>query len=145
VRVELQSNGVRPDALLEPFRDLARGPHPIRVSVTPSLPVAPRCAADDPECGSIASGGICPEALGIRPGAGRTPISTAVNAGTDLRRYESGRCRSDGDCVIGGCGQHCVAAGSFGFASTCEGVGALDSAACGCVRGRCRWFVAASN
>jgi hypothetical protein len=146
VRIEVNHDGTRPDLIAERFRDVARqSGHPLRLSFEVSMPVPPRCTSADPECGPITSAGVCPDSLGIRPGGGRTPISTAVNAGMDLRAYEQGRCRSDGDCVIGGCGSHCVAAGSHGFASTCEGVSAIESAACGCVRGRCRWFVATTN
>jgi hypothetical protein len=146
VRLGLRDESPRPDVIAQRFVEIARaGAHGLRLSFEYHPPMSARCAANDPDCSPIVSGNFCPEALGIRPGAGRTAISTAVNAGMDLRRYESGRCRSDGDCVLGGCGQHCVAIGSNSFASTCEGVSALDAAACGCVRGRCRWFVAASN
>lgn len=146
IRVDVRDDSARPDVIAQRFVGAARnGTTSFRLSFEFAPRMRARCAANDPDCAPLVGGGVCPEAIGIRPGAGRTAISTAVNAGVDLRRYESGRCRSDGDCVIGGCGQHCVAAGSPSFASTCEGIEALDAAACGCVRGRCRWFVAASN
>jgi hypothetical protein len=146
VRIELSSGGVRPNAIAERFHDIARGTrYPLRLSIETRARVPPRCAADDPDCAPTTGDGLCPELLGIRHGVARTPISSALNVGVDLRAYEQGRCRHDGDCIVGGCGQHCVAAGTHGFASTCEGVPALESAACGCVRGRCRWFVATTN
>jgi hypothetical protein len=146
VRLGLRDDSPRPDVVAQRFAEIARGDaHGLRLSFEYQPPMSARCAPNDPDCSPVVGGNVCPEALGIRTGGGRTPISTAVNAGVDLRRYESGRCRSDGDCVLGGCGQHCVAIGSNSFGSTCEGVSALDAAACGCVRGRCRWFVAASN
>ncbi len=146
VRMTLRDDSPRPDVLAQRFVDVARSSQSVlRLSFEFQPRAAPRCAPNDPDCAPIAMGGLCPEAVGIRQGAGRTAVSTAINAGRDLRGYERGRCRSDGDCVIDGCGQHCVAVGAPPFASTCEGVHAFDFAACGCVRGRCRWFVASSN
>jgi hypothetical protein len=146
VRIELPSGGPRPTAIAERFQAIARETrHPLRLSIETRPRVPPRCTADDPDCAPTTGDGLCPDLLGIRHGAARTPISSALNAGVDLRAYEHGRCQHDGDCAVGGCGQHCAAVGTHGFASTCEGVPALESAACGCVRGRCRWFVAASN
>ncbi|MFO0557437.1 MAG: hypothetical protein U0269_05410 [Polyangiales bacterium] len=146
VRVDVRDQSARPDVIAQRFAEVARaGSAALRLSFEFQPRMGARCAANDPDCAPLVGNGVCPEAIGIRPGGGRTAISTAVNAGVDLRRYESGSCRSDGDCAIGGCGQHCVAAGTASFASTCEGIEALEAAACGCVRGRCRWFVAASN
>lgn len=146
VRIELDSDGARPDVIAERFRQIAASSgHPLRLSFSIIEPVRSRCAANDLDCAPIVSGNVCPEAVGFRHGAARSALSSAVNVGVDLRRYESGRCRNDGDCYVGGCGQHCVSTATRSFASTCEGIDGIDTAACGCVRGRCRWFLPASN
>lgn len=146
IRIEVDSDGARPDVIAERFREIAAtSGHPLRLSFSIIEPVRSRCAPNDEDCAPLVAGNVCPEAAGFRHGAARSALSSAVNAGIDLRRYESGRCRNDGDCYVGGCGQHCVSTATRSFASTCEGVDGIDSAACGCVRGRCRWFLPASN
>jgi hypothetical protein len=146
VRVEVADHGARPAVIAERFQQIAAtSGHPLRLSFSIDTPVPSRCAADDQDCAPIVGAQVCPEAVGFRQGAARSALSTAVNAGMDLSRYESGRCRNDGECYVGGCGQHCVSISTRSFASTCEGVEAIESAACGCVRGRCRWFLPASN
>lgn len=142
VRLGLTDASPRPDVLAQRFGEVARaGTAVLRLSLTYTPPATARCAPGDEDCMPLTASNVCPEQIGIRRGATRSALAAAINSGTDWSRYESGRCRNDGDCMIGGCGQHCVAATQGSFASTCEGVSGLEYAACGCLRGRCRWFI----
>src|SRR5512143_733796 len=58
-------------------------------------------------------------------------------------RFESPKlkndCRSDADCVVGGCGNEVCAAECA--VSTCELLARRPAGECGCVNGSCVWFV----
>ena len=90
----------------------------------------PRCAAGDPECLPVPYGDGDPDdaPLWCEP---RTPVG---------RPIPGGACAHDGDCLIDGCGNTCVAWTEAGRAGFCPGLPWLDGAYCGCVRGQCHWF-----
>jgi hypothetical protein len=50
------------------------------------------------------------------------------------------RCKQDGDCVLGGCGNDCVGWKGPSEAGVCVHYKKLTEAYCGCVTGFCGWF-----
>ena len=58
-----------------------------------------------------------------------------------LPDYSSGACSRDADCMVKGCGNHCVSweQGGAHQAATCEGY-SMPSTFCGCVERECGWF-----
>jgi hypothetical protein len=91
--------------------------------------LGPRCAASDPACLPIAYEGGTYDPRGDRHTG---PLAT----------HSAGACAHDGDCVEGGCGNHCMS-WDFGGAhegATCEGYAFDEPIFCGCVEGSCAWF-----
>jgi hypothetical protein len=101
------------------------------VAVYLSGPRRPRCAASDPACGPVSYEHRC-AALGsfAHDRAPLDPIDP------DPRNT----CSADGDCLQSGCGNQCTSYHQGSIAGTCEYSFGLESAWCGCVRGRCAWF-----
>ncbi|MDP3274531.1 MAG: hypothetical protein Q8Q09_05000 [Deltaproteobacteria bacterium] len=142
VRVSVRAGSANLAQIAAHFAGVAASlPVSLRLSVTLTQPSGARCTADDPDCGPVSYRHGCPDSLGYRRGGVRVPVSNVVNAPHPLAGYEGGVCQRDGECLVGGCGNHCVAAGSQSFTATCEAVPAFDEALCGCVQGACRWFV----
>lgn len=58
-----------------------------------------------------------------------------------IPEYGSGACSRDADCMVKGCGNHCVSweQGGANQAGTCEGYD-MPRAFCGCVEKECAWF-----
>lgn len=73
---------------------------------------------------------------------GRVPVFDPSDDGWHYELPQSeGECADDGDCVQGGCGNHCVSADAEPFAATCEYAEHNDYASCGCVHETCRWYL----
>ncbi len=92
--------------------------------------LGPRCTAEDPSCVPIPY-----------EGHPRYDAGGARRAGP-LRTHGGGSCAHDGECVVGGCGNHCMH-WTFGGAhegATCEGYDLPERTFCGCVEGACGWF-----
>jgi len=72
-------------------------------------------------------------------------VGTATSGGRSagpLRSHGGGSCTQDGECLVGGCGNHCMH-WTFGGAhegATCEGYDLPERTFCGCVEGACGWF-----
>ena len=92
--------------------------------------LGPRCAATDPACR--------PEAYDhgahFDPDGPRHPGA--------LADHSIGSCHHDGDCRVGGCGNHCMSweYGGAHEGATCEGYVFQHPVFCGCVAGECGWF-----
>jgi hypothetical protein len=58
-----------------------------------------------------------------------------------LATYSGGACTRDADCMVKGCGNHCLSweQGGANEAATCEGY-SLPPTFCGCVERECGWF-----
>ncbi len=67
-------------------------------------------------------------------GAARTVVDDHRNAAGEER------CKHDGDCVVGGCGNACRAWDSPPQSGICIAYRKLSDALCGCVSGECQWF-----
>ena len=85
----------------------------------------PRCEASDPTCGPL------PHRLNVDAGPPpdeprRCPWLSAY--------FDRGACTSDGECVVGGCGNVCAQWSIVPVGGVCPGVPARW---CGCVAGRC--------
>lgn len=102
--------------------------------VTLTGAVGPRCERDDPACAPLPYGGGAPA-----PSCER---DRAVDTWTIEHGLSRGSCAYDGECMVSGCGNHCVAWPEAGFAATCEAYLQLDDgpAFCGCTAGNCAWF-----
>lgn len=61
--------------------------------------------------------------------------------GGALPNYSGGACNRDADCMVKGCGNHCVSwdQGGANEAATCEGY-SMPATFCGCVERECGWF-----
>jgi hypothetical protein len=101
------------------------------VAVHVSGPRRPRCAPTDPACGPVGYDHQCAAPGSLSPT--RDPIG---RVDSDPRNT----CAADGDCLQSGCGNECTSYHQGNQAGTCEGSVTLESAWCGCVRGRCSWF-----
>ncbi len=93
--------------------------------------VGPRCLPSDPMCGPL--GGT-----NAPVGDARVPIHAKEPS---FGRYSGGTCAHDGECVKGGCGNHCIGWRARPFTATCEAYDVLEDAYCGCVDNTCTWFV----
>jgi hypothetical protein len=125
-------------------RKRALGRINLRLEVELALPVSPlglRCATSDPGCGPIPHDPTaCIEDI-LHPERSRQPID----------EESRGACGHDGECAVVGCHQVCGPANERSATETrCRKKGRivdperqrlLDRALCGCVRGRCSWFV----
>jgi hypothetical protein len=94
--------------------------------------LGPRCTPDDPACLPLPYQGephFAPDG----------PRHAGV-----LASHSAGACSHDGECVVGGCGNHCMLweYGGANESATCEGYASTDSSPmfCGCVDGGCAWF-----
>lgn len=92
----------------------------------------PRCEAADSAC--LPRAYQDSDAAAYEADSSREPTS---NDG--LARYGRGVCDQDGDCIVAGCGNHCVSWWNDIEAGTCEGYDAPETF-CGCVENRCQWF-----
>lgn len=102
----------------------------IELAVSLAGALGPRCAADDPACVPLAYD----RGTSWTPRGDRRP--------GPLPQYSGGECRHDGDCVVGGCGNHCMSwdHGGAHEGATCEGYSFREPVFCGCVDARCAWF-----
>lgn len=126
---------VRVDEIARALRDAiaadAELPSPrIDLAIELAGRLGPRCDDGDPECVPI------PYEREARwsPRGGRRP--------GPLPEYSGGACEHDGECVVGGCGNHCMGwqYGGAHEAATCEGYALREPIYCGCVEHRCAWF-----
>jgi hypothetical protein len=69
----------------------------------------------------------------------RTAVTVNDRDGAALP-LSSGSCTHDGECVVSGCGNHCVAWDVPAVGGTCPAYHALTDAFCGCLTGHCAWF-----
>lgn len=108
----------------------------VRICISLTGLLGPRCAPDDPACGPTPYSGTL-ESAGYACERDRTTFAWTLEEG-----LSRGACTHDGECVEAGCGNHCVAWPEAGFGATCEGYLDLESAPalCGCVAGTCTWF-----
>lgn len=106
----------------------------------PTEPVAagPRCTESDSACEPL-SGGASPNAMsqGYDPKQPRRPSLKALGLSAG---QEGAACTHDGDCVRGGCGNHCVPWSQPRFTATCEVRAEIWDHYCGCLEQRCQWF-----
>lgn len=105
---------------------------------TKPLAAGPRCAASDSTCEPL-SGGASPNVMsqGYDPKQPRTPSMAALGLSAGA---ESAACAHDGDCVRGGCGNHCLHWSQPRFTGTCEVRAEIWDHYCGCLEHRCQWF-----
>lgn len=92
----------------------------------------PRCPADDPECLPVAY-----RDARYRPDAPRVPTHRAT---PHVAPLSGGACARDGECLVTGCGNHCVVWSEASFGAICPTYDALENSQCGCVEGLCTWF-----
>jgi hypothetical protein len=90
--------------------------------------VGPRCEADDPRCKPEPY-----EAAEYDPDGRRGLISAPAKG--------EPQCRWDGECKKSGCGNSCEPWTEAHRPGTCDERAELHDALCGCVEGRCGWFV----
>lgn len=101
----------------------------IEISIALSGQLGPRCEASDPACVPPSyEGGTYDPSRGRRAGP--------------LASHSAGACTHDGECMVMGCGNHCVSwdHGGANAAATCEGYAFDQPIFCGCVEGSCAWF-----
>jgi hypothetical protein len=111
----------------------------LRLEVEIGLPLDWRCLPGDPTCGPLPyNPTTCPEDI-YHAGRPRQPIDGPCR----------GACRHDGECAVVGCAKACgPARETRSDESACVGGGRthlperpLIDSLCGCVGGRCTWFV----
>lgn len=90
----------------------------------------PRCARDDPHCLPI------PYEQSSHYDAFRPRHGGAFPS------HSAGSCSYDGECVVAGCGNHCLSwqYGGANEGATCEGYVFPRPVFCGCVDHQCGWF-----
>nr|MDQ3035922.1 hypothetical protein [Myxococcota bacterium] len=125
-RVEALAQRIRDAIAADPELSAPR----IELGISLAGRLGPRCDADDPECVPVAY----QSELRWSPRGGRRL--------GPLPEYSGGQCAHDGDCVVGGCGNHCMSweHGGAHEAATCEGYSFREPIYCGCVDDRCAWF-----
>lgn len=110
-------------------------------NLEPSLAPAgtgPRCSATDTDCEPF-SGGASPNV--VRPGYDpELPRRESLGAAGFSLGEQGAACTSDGECLRGGCGNHCVHWSDSIGAATCEVRSEIWDHYCGCFKQRCRWF-----
>jgi hypothetical protein len=101
----------------------------LEISIALGGQLGPRCEAEDPAC-------VPPSYAG-----GTYDPSRGRHAGP-LASHSAGACTHDGDCMVMGCGNHCVSweYGGAHAGATCEGYALDQPIFCGCVEGTCAWF-----
>lgn len=96
----------------------------------------PRCDGSEPSCLPLPyctpSPGRCARPP-YHPEAPRSRIWEAAH-------LTAGSCRSDGDCVENGCGNHCTSYTNYSLPGICPYYSILEPGFCGCVQGQCWWF-----
>jgi hypothetical protein len=103
----------------------------------------PRCAAGDDACGPEPYEGTLADS-GYDCHDDRVLVTDEwPGLAASFAAYTGGACRHDGECVVAGCGNHCVSWDTRIEVGTCEGYTELEDAPalCGCVEGACAWFV----
>ena len=99
----------------------------------------PRCTPDDPSCGPIpVARDKCPADVGYRPDTSRTVI---------FEQLHGGACAHDGDCDSGTC-ESCFStreSDRYIVGDCFFMTGMKPNALCGCVAGRCTFFVPSSG
>ncbi|MFO0712204.1 MAG: hypothetical protein U0353_20305 [Sandaracinus sp.] len=110
-------------------RDGALADARLELAVTLVGHEGPRCAPSDPRCQPLAYEG------------GDYDPARARHAGP-LATHSAGACDHDGDCMVMGCGNHCLSwqYGGAHEGATCEGYVFGEPVFCGCVEGACAWF-----
>jgi hypothetical protein len=109
---------------------------------------APRCDVNEPGCEPIpicnsttSFDPTCCTVPKFDPGALRVPT---LPQGSSLYGLElpqaAGECTHDGECVLNGCGNECVAYTAPSQISSCPCYPALKASFCGCVSGQCLWY-----
>ena len=132
-RLEVNLCEAKLEGVVGEFRDALAAEGGVPGAVTLRVGFAgrlgPRCTPPDPDCLPIPYGGGEPRAVDRRE-AGPLP------------EYSAGECSHDGDCLVGGCGNHCTSwhYGAANESSTCEGYAFAEPVYCGCVNGSCGWF-----
>jgi hypothetical protein len=103
----------------------------------------PRCAAGDAACGPLPYEGSLAESGYDCHDERVLAVAEWPELADRMRGYTGGACRHDGECLVAGCGNHCVSWEARVAEGTCEGYSVLEDAPalCGCVEGRCAWFV----
>jgi hypothetical protein len=145
IRVSAWICGTRVDQILEAVATrITAGPLAdarIRVLIELGGRTGPRCAATDRACTPTPYGGTL-AASGYHCTDDRIPAATAF--GPTFAALGGGSCRHDGECVVAGCGNHCVSWDTRLGAATCEAYSQLEDppALCGCVSSHCTWFLA---
>jgi hypothetical protein len=136
----LRAGDLDPPALAalvaERLRSLSLDDAAVGVRVDLHAKPGPRCSPDDPACGPIpVSRDKCPADVGYRPGASRTPVFRQPDGG--------GECAHDGECDSGTC-ESCFSTREIdrSISGDCfYSSGMKANALCGCVSGRCTFFV----
>ncbi|MBN8613711.1 MAG: hypothetical protein J0L92_24155 [Deltaproteobacteria bacterium] len=101
----------------------------LEISVALAGQLGPRCEANDPACVPPSyEGGTYDPSRGRRAGV--------------LSSHSAGACTHDGECMVMGCGNHCLSwdHGGANAGATCEGYSIGEPIFCGCVEGSCAWF-----
>lgn len=115
----------------------------VRVAIELTGAAGPRCASTDRACLPIPYSGSL-ESAGYDCTDDRVLASDQwPDIASRMEGYTGGSCRHDGECIVAGCGNHCVAWDTNVGAGTCEAYTVLEDAPalCGCVGNRCAWFV----
>lgn len=104
----------------------------------PPSSVKPRCQKNDSTCFPVPynnMGCYFPTAKRHIKQGGRKHISSRSQIRSDKMT-----CTHDGECRVGGCGNHCEHYKARRFVATCEGYFLKKPTLCGCVRQKCSWF-----
>jgi hypothetical protein len=110
-------------------------------------PLGPRCKKG-PECLPIPIcdstkhfDPVCCTVPKYDPAAARVPTLSPSSSlwGFELPQAK-GECSYDGECVLNGCGNHCVAYTAPKVIATCPCYPALKNSFCGCVGTECVWY-----
>jgi len=109
--------------------------------------VGPRCEPNDPACGPLDARDPYGAAVRSQPGCatGRVPLASGHDPDAP-ERVSAGQCTHDGECVIDSCESRCAAWNTAsGGTTSCDDRGRDEEepAYCGCVSGRCAWFLPA--
>jgi len=96
------------------------------------LPICDSAKYFDPVCCTVPA---------YNPTAQRVPTLPAASPIFDLELPQTpGECSHDGECVLNGCGNHCVAYTAPTTVAICPCYPALKDSFCGCVAGKCVWY-----
>lgn len=141
IQVLVSSQTTSPEVLAAEVRAATQGSGVGCLGLDVTVVGAPkaRCDAEGPTCQPLpmcdsVSTPCCASLKPYDPNAGRQPVPAAYDM------LSRGSCTSDGQCVIGGAGNHCLSWQTPGFLAPALCYPALSEAHCGCVRDECRWF-----